>query len=458
MTTWLVTDNASSTIGGSGVFAGGELLTLATGTGSMFPTPSSGQAFMLRIGSDANHETVTCTGRSGDVLTISAVANNWLAGIPVELNFNATLFAALVQRTELGTAASHAATDFDVSGAATGAVAAHVIALDPHGDRAFATSAIETALESVSGAVSSVAGKTGAVTLTHGDLTDWATATAAFLSSAPVASVAGKTGTVTLAHGDLSDWATATSGFLTSAPVASVAGKTGAVTLAHGDLTDWSSATSGFLTSAPVASVAGRTGTVTLTHSDLTDWSTATSGFGGGGGGALVKIGQVITSGSQSTVTFSSIPGTFTDLIIGFLGRVNSSATAGCSMYIKINGDSTSGDYWTSYQYEYLTSVIASNGSAGNSNGGYICGMAGKQYSSNAISNGEMIFHGYANSTFYKLCSVYQFLTDCIGTGENLNQQFQAIWKSTSPVTDLSLTAPGYTFENGSIFTLFGRG
>ena len=251
MTTWLVTDNASSTIGGAGVFAGGMSLTLATGTGPLFPSPSSGQAFMLRIGTDASHETVTCTGRSGDVLTISALANNWLAGIPVELNFNATLFAALVQRTELGTAASHAAGDFDAAGAASGAVAAHVIAIDPHGDRAFASSAIETALESVSGAVSSVAGKTGAVTLTHSDLTDWSTAT---------------------------------SGFLTSAPVASVAGRTGAVTLTHSDLTDWSTATSGFLTSAPVASVAGKTGAVTLTHSDLTDWSTATATLGGGGG------------------------------------------------------------------------------------------------------------------------------------------------------------------------------
>ena len=210
MTTWLVTDNASSTIGGAGVFAGGMSLTLATGTGPLFPSPSSGQAFMLRIGTDASHETVTCTGRSGDVLTISALANNWLAGIPVELNFNATLFAALVQRTELGTAASHAAGDFDAAGAASGAVAAHVIAIDPHGDRAFASSAIETALESVSGAVSSVAGKTGAVTLTHSDLTDWSTATSGFLTSAPVASVAGKTGAVTLTHSDLTDWSTAT--------------------------------------------------------------------------------------------------------------------------------------------------------------------------------------------------------------------------------------------------------
>ena len=458
MTTWLVSDNASSTIGGAGVFAGGESLTLATGTGALFPSPSSGQAFMLRIGTDASHETVTCTGRSGDVLTISALANNWLAGIPVELNFNATLFAALVQRTELGTAASHAATDFDVSGAATGAVASHVIAIDPHGDRAFATSAIETALELVSGAVSSVAGKTGAVTLTHSDLSDWATATSAFLTSAPVASVAGKTGTVTLAHGDLTDWATATSAFLTSAPVASVAGKTGTVTLAHGDLTDWSTATSGFLTSAPVASVAGRTGAVTLTHSDLTDWATATAGLGGGGSsGALVKIAQVVTTSGQSSVTFSSIPGGYTDLQISFTGRVTASANDEW-MFLQINGDSNSSNYtYSSFQYIIYSwsgvSLIAPT-----TNGMWALVAGGVGNNANALTHGEYIIPLYSSTAFYK--KVAGNCSTTFDQNNNFNENFMtfsAMWLSTAAITSLVFSVPGYTFEVGSTFTLYGR-
>ena len=459
MTTWLVTDNASSTIGGSGVFAGGTSLALATGTGSLFPAPSSGQAFMLRIGTDAFHETVTCTGRSGDVLTITALANNWLAGIPVELNFNATLFAALVQRTELGTAASHAETDFDVSGAATGAVSAHVIALDPHGDRAFATSAVSTALESYIAPVASVAGKTGAVTLAHGDLSDWATATSGFLTSAPVASVAGKTGAVTLAHGDLSDWSTATSAFLTSAPVASVAGKTGAVTLAHGDLSDWSTATSGFLTSAPVASVAGKTGAVTLTHSDLTDWSTATAGLGGGGSsGALVKISQVVTTSGQSSVTFSSIPGGYNDLEIKFVGRITST-NATIPFYIMINGDSEIANYAAcSSEGSFITSASAWEIYWNTSTNGACMGIiTGKSFTPNAVTHADITFPSYSGQ-FFKLIKLHD-ISYGADSGGILRQEFFAnIWLSTSPITDLLISVPGFAFEVGSIFQLYGRG
>ena len=47
---------------------------------------------------------------------------------------------------------------------------------------------------------------------------------------------AGAPGWRTLGHGDIADWSSAVAGFLTSAPVASVAGRTGAVTISLGDV------------------------------------------------------------------------------------------------------------------------------------------------------------------------------------------------------------------------------
>jgi hypothetical protein len=94
-------------------------------------------------------------------------------------------------------------------------------------------------------------------------------------TTAPVASVAGRTGAVTLTTADLTNWSAATAGFLTSAPVTSVAGRTGAVTLTTADLTNWATATAGFANT--ITSVAGRTGAVTLTTADLTNWATATA-------------------------------------------------------------------------------------------------------------------------------------------------------------------------------------
>jgi hypothetical protein len=144
--------------------------------------------------------------------------------------------------------------------------------------------------------VTSVAGRTGAITLAVADVS----------GAAPIASPT-FTGTVTIPSGaSISGYLTTSagnaayypltgnpSGFLTSAPVTSVAGRTGAVTLSTSDISglgtmatataaDYSTTTvanglyyplssnpAGYLTTAPVTSVAGRTGAVTLAVADV---------------------------------------------------------------------------------------------------------------------------------------------------------------------------------------------
>ena len=98
-----------------------------------------------------------------------------------------------------------------------------------------------------SGGVSSVAGRTGDIVLSSGDITDFNTAASA---AAPVQSVAGRTGSVVLSNTDISGFNTAASA---AAPVQSVNGQTGNVTV-----------------NVPVQSVAGRTGNVTLNVADVT--------------------------------------------------------------------------------------------------------------------------------------------------------------------------------------------
>ncbi|MBK1656945.1 hypothetical protein [Paracraurococcus ruber] len=110
------------------------------------------------------------------------------------------------------------------------------------------------------GAVSSVAGRTGDVTLSTTDVGGFATAASA---AAPVQSVAGRTGTVTLTTADVGGFATAAAA---AAPVQSVAGRTGTVTLTTTDVGGFATAAAA---AAPVQSVAGRTGTVTLAVADV---------------------------------------------------------------------------------------------------------------------------------------------------------------------------------------------
>jgi len=134
--------------------------------------------------------------------------------------------------------------------------------------------------------VQSVAARTGAVTLTHSDITDWAATLAPYallaspiFTGIPVAPTAtAGTNTTQLA----------TTAFVTGAISAIPAGvasfntRTGAVSLISGDVTGALGFTpydaanpASYITAAgaPVQSVATRTGAVTLTHTDITDWA-----------------------------------------------------------------------------------------------------------------------------------------------------------------------------------------
>jgi hypothetical protein len=144
--------------------------------------------------------------------------------------------------------------------------------------------------------VTSVAGRTGAITLAVADVSGAAPlASPTFTGTVTIPSGASISGYLTTTAGDAAYYPLTgnPSGFLTSAPVTSVAGRTGAITLANTDISglgtmatataaDYSTTTvanglyyplssnpAGYLTSAPVSSVAGRTGAITLAVADV---------------------------------------------------------------------------------------------------------------------------------------------------------------------------------------------
>lgn len=92
----LFANNAASTLA-SGITAGATSLTVATGQGAKFPSPSGGDYFLLTLtqaGQETTWEIVKVTARSGDVLTIvrgheSTTAAAWSAGDKAELRLTA---------------------------------------------------------------------------------------------------------------------------------------------------------------------------------------------------------------------------------------------------------------------------------------------------------------------------------------------------------------------------------
>ena len=160
----LYSNNAKSTL--NGAIASGTLsITLNTGDGAKFPSPTGGDFFLFTLyqvvnGFEANWEIVSCTGRAGDVLTLGArglenttpfAFNN---GDFVELRFTAGDAGSLAPKvnavlTSPTLAATPAGGDNSLNVADTAFVAAAIAA-------AVANVAIK--FSTVTGAVNAVAG------------------------------------------------------------------------------------------------------------------------------------------------------------------------------------------------------------------------------------------------------------------------------------------------------------
>jgi hypothetical protein len=152
------------------------------------------------------------------------------------------------------------------------------------------------------------------------------------------------------------------------------------------------------------------------------------------------------TLGSNtSLITFSSISGSYTDLIL----VVNGGTVSINDIYFRVNGDTAS-----NYSYTTLTgdgTTISSLRTSGSN-------LASADYygSPNTIVGASMQtlqFMNYSNTTTYKTILV---------RANRSNSGLDAIvnlWRSTSAITSIELrcaTNAGVNFLAGSTFTLYG--
>ena len=148
------------------------------------------------------------------------------------------------------------------------------------------------------------------------------------------------------------------------------------------------------------------------------------------------------TLGSAATsVTFSSIPSTYTDLVLIFNG---SNATSNNGLRLRFNSDSSS-IYSYTYLYGNGTSAV-SDRTTGATGGQIATDIASTQATCVAqIMN-------YSNTTTYKTC---------IGRGSsaaNFTDAQVSLWRDFSAITSVTvlLGAGTSNFSTGSSFTLYG--
>ena len=153
-----------------------------------------------------------------------------------------------------------------------------------------------------------------------------------------------------------------------------------------------------------------------------------------------VPIGTNTVSGTTTNlITFSSIPSTFTDLVLIDNGKFSASDN---SYAMTFNGDTAS-----NYSYTYLLGSGTSATSGRVSNSAYIFVNRADNV---VFSAGKTHINNYANATTYKtsICSG--------GTSDGYVISIAGLWRSTAAITSLSLASTSQYFVAGSMYTLYG--
>jgi hypothetical protein len=160
----------------------------------------------------------------------------------------------------------------------------------------------------------------------------------------------------------------------------------------------------------------------------------------------MYPIATINASGSTSSVTFSSIPQTFTHLQL----RGTAQSTGGGNTYcvLSFNGDTTS----SHYNDHYLTgtgSTVVSGADVGT-----VPGMAYNNITYTTSFGAQITdLLDYTNTNKYKtMRSITGY--DANGSGQvNLHS---GLWLSTSAITSLTLSVASGNFASGSTFQLYG--
>jgi len=156
-------------------------------------------------------------------------------------------------------------------------------------------------------------------------------------------------------------------------------------------------------------------------------------------------IATTTLGSNQATITFSSIPSTYTDLVV----VSNFGTTTASYPYIRFNGDTGS---------NYSVTTLGGNGSSASSaresGGNKIWLSYDFELPTTLTSNLIVNIQNYSNSTTNKT------VLSRVNNAANGTGAIVGLWRNTAAITSFTLNmmklGTGYDFTSGSTFTLYG--
>jgi hypothetical protein len=160
-------------------------------------------------------------------------------------------------------------------------------------------------------------------------------------------------------------------------------------------------------------------------------------------GSTYTPIATQTLSSVVNQVTFSSIPSTYTDLILVQNGAFN---PAGGDAFVRFNSDSG-----TNYSHTWLTGNGTAASSSRESNQTRII-LDVNAYPTTGISTRILQIMNYSNTNTYKTVLTRS------SNGATGVDAIVGLWRSTTAINTIDLYAytSSYKFDVGSTFTLYG--
>lgn len=164
--------------------------------------------------------------------------------------------------------------------------------------------------------------------------------------------------------------------------------------------------------------------------------------------GAMVPIQSVTLTGSSNTV-LTNIPQIYQDLRIVFNARLSTTETTSGFYGFLLND---TGTVYSTTTLDGTGSSAVSSRSTNSANGISIQYMGGNATAGIVASNTIDILN-YASTTTFKTA-----LTRSAGDSNGAGQvrTFVTLYRNTSAVSQITITTSGYTWGDGSTFTLYG--
>jgi hypothetical protein len=159
-----------------------------------------------------------------------------------------------------------------------------------------------------------------------------------------------------------------------------------------------------------------------------------------------------VGSGGAASITFSSIPSTYTHLQIRGISRCNRAVNYASSMQLQFNGDT--GSNYFQYHYLYGSGTVVGSEAGNLTTQALVGSSTGSSVTANVFAGQVIDILDYKNTNKYK---VIRSLDASDQNGSGGIYLFSSSWNSNSAVTSITIyPTTAFSFLQYSSYALYG--